>query len=93
LAIFIVKLLDLSNGFNSHLVQFHPFYSCVSISKMVLENFPVLDPLKTVSWRLATLARKFLVFRSVLIPPYNNLARFTSISAISNIRSPSLTWK
>ena len=84
MAIFIVKLTDYSNGFDSHLVQFHPFFSCVSISKTVLENFPVLEPLENCLLTAGNSCQKFLVFRSVLIPPYNNLAWFTSISAISN---------
>jgi hypothetical protein len=46
MAIFKVILADYSYGFDSHLVQFHPFLGGVSISKMVPENFSVLEPLE-----------------------------------------------
>ncbi len=46
MSICVVILADYSNGFNGRLVQFHPFLSDASISKMIPENFPVLKPLK-----------------------------------------------
>ena len=82
--IFIVILKDYSNGLDSHLVQFHPFFGIISISKTVLENFPVLEPLEKCLLTACNSCQKILGFLWVFISHHHNLARFAFISTISN---------
>ena len=82
--IFIVILADYSNGLDSHLVQFHPFFGVISISKTVLENFPVLEPLEKCLLTACNSFQKFLEIFSVFISHQHNLAWFAFISTISN---------
>ncbi len=82
--IFIVILTDHSNGFNSHLVQFHPFFGVISISKMVLENFLVLEPLEKCLLTAGNPCQKFLEFLWVFVSHHHNLTWFAFIPTISN---------
>jgi hypothetical protein len=62
MAIFIVILTDYSNGFNSHLVQFHPFLSVAAISKTIPENFSVFEPFEKCLLAAANSCKKILEF-------------------------------
>ena len=81
---FVVILADYSNGFDSHLVQFHPFLSSASISETVLENLPVFQPLEERLLMAGNSCQKFLEFFRVFISHHHKFAWFTFISSISN---------
>jgi hypothetical protein len=72
MAIFVVILVDYSNGFNSHLVQFHPLFGGVFISKTIPENFPVLEPLEKCLLTAVNSCQKFLEFLWVFISHHSS---------------------
>ncbi len=84
MAIFIVILMDYSNGFNSHLVQFHPFLSGAAISKTFPENFPVFEPFEKCLLVAAYSCQKLLEFLWVFISHNHNRTWFAFIPTISN---------
>ncbi len=93
MAIFVVILTDYSNGFDSHLVQFHPLFGGVSISKMVPENFPVLEPLEKCLLMAVNSCQKNLEFlwSSSLITTI--LLGLPSYPQSPTIQSPCFIWK
>jgi len=84
MAIFIIVLSDNSNGFNSHLVQFHSLLGGAAISKTVPENFPVFEPFEKCLLAAANSCQKLLKFLGVFISHNHNLAWFPFIPTISN---------
>ncbi len=84
MAIFVVILMDYSNGYNSHFVQFHPTLSGASISKTVPENFLVFEPLEKCLLMAANSCQNFHEFFRVFISYHHNLARIAFIFTISN---------
>jgi hypothetical protein len=84
MAIFVVILTDNSNGFNSHLVQFHPFLSGAAISKTFPENFLGFEPFEKCLLAAGNSCQKLLEFLRVFISHNHNLAWFAFIPTISN---------